>query len=587
MDSAPRSSSTAKTWIRALETTKRLLERPCLTLQAIVQDRADENPERPALMGTQRIWTYADLAGRANQYSRWALSRGLGAGDVVGLLMSNRPDFVAIWLGLTQVGCVTALLNPQVGAASLARAIDDVGARAAIGESSILAKREPDGIAPGCEWWEHGAGHRFRQLDLAIAELASGPLTISEQRPAKSNAPAVFVFTSGTTGYPKAVTITHTRILEWSGWFAGMTNATHHDRLYNCLPLCHSVGGIVAIGSMLVAGGSVVIRDRFSASQFWPDIVKSEATIFQYIGELCRYLTQGDACDDERRHGLRLACGNGLRADVWERFQQRFRIPQVLEFYAASEACVSLTNTEGKVGSVGRVPPFLAHRYPLARIRVDATGGQPLRGTDGLCFKCEPDEEGELIGRVDGASLRFDGYTDAAATEAKYVHDVFAKGDRWFRSGDLMKQDAEGYYYFVDRLGDTYRYKGENVSTTEVAAVIQSCEGVVDALVYGVGLPGVEGKAGMVALVAGKNFTLSGLRAHLADRLPPYARPLFVRSCNTLDSTGTFRLRKTDFVQQGYQSASDPVWFLDSETDDYVPCDERLAERIAARSVKL
>lgn len=586
MHSTARSSpDVTRDWIRALATTKRLLESSTPGLQAIVQAQADNEPERVALLSNHCTWSYAELAGRVNQYSRWALKQGLQAGDVVGLLMSNQLEFVAVWLGLTQVGCVTALLNPQLGTASLAHAIDGAAVRVAIGESSILSKHER--IPPNCHWWEHGESYRFVRVDTAVADLPSESLTGSERRPATLRAPALLVFTSGTTGHPKAVNITHARILEWSGWFAGMMNATHQDRLYNCLPMYHSIGGIAAIGSMLVAGGSTVIRDRFSASQFWPDIVKSEATIFQYIGELCRYLVQADACDEERQHRLRLACGNGLRADVWERFQRRFELPQILEFYAASEGCISLTNAEGKVGSVGRVPPFLAHRYPIALVHLDPVSEQPQRGADGLCIKCGPDAHGELIGRIDGTSLRFDGYTDASATQARYVRDVFSQGDRWFRTGDLMNQDVAGYYYFIDRLGDTYRYKGENVSTTEMAAVIQSFDGVVDALAYGVSLPGVEGKAGMAALVVGKEFTLSGLHAHLADRLPSYARPLFVRICSSLDATSTFRLRKTDYALQGYEFASDPIWFFDADIGDYVPCDAHLAQKIKTQSVKL
>jgi fatty-acyl-CoA synthase len=588
MQKSLRSSSDAtKDWIRALETTKRLFDPTCPGLQGIVQAQAANDSGRAALIGEQCALSYAELAGRANRYSRWALRQGLRSGDVVGLLMSNQPEFVAIWLGLTQVGCVAALLNPQLSMASLARAFDEAAVRAAIGDSAILRRDHTEAISPTCRWWGYGDGHRYERVDSAAAALPDEPLAGDERHPVALQSPALLVFTSGTTGYPKAVNITHSRILEWSGWFAGMMNATNRDRLYNCLPMYHSVGGIAAVGSMLVAGGSVVIRDRFSVSQFWPDVARSGATIFQYIGELCRYLVQADSCDDERRHGLRLACGNGLRADVWERFQQRFGIPQVLEFYAASEGCVSLTNAEGKVGSVGRVPPFLVDRYPIALVRLDPVSGQPRRGADGLSIKCGPDEHGELIGRTDGTSLRFDGYTDAAATEARYLHDVFAKGDRWFRTGDLMKQDAAGYCYFIDRLGDTYRYKGENVSTTEVAAIIQSCDGVADAVAYGVSLPGVEGKAGMAALVVDERFSLSTLQAHLAVRLPSYARPLFIRICGNLDATATFRLRKVEYARQGYEVSVDPVWFFDAEIGRYVPCDVRVVRELERQTVKL
>jgi fatty-acyl-CoA synthase len=248
---------------------------------------------------------------------------------------------------------------------------------------------------------------------------------------------------------------------------------------------------------------------------------------------------------------------------------------------------MSLTNAEGKVGSVGRVPPFLAHRYPIALVRLDPVTEQPERGSDSLCIKCGFGEPGELVGRLDGARLRFDGYTSAEATEAKILRDVFREGDRWFRSGDLMKQDSAGFFYFIDRLGDTYRYKGENVSTTEVAAVVQSCDGVVDAIVYGVCVPGVEGKVGMAALVVDGGFSPDRLHAQLADRLPSYARPLFIRVCSSLEATATFRLRRNDFARQAYELAPDPVWFFDAAIGRYVPCDAEVIRSINARAIKL
>ena len=363
-----------------------------------------------------------------------------------------------------------------------------------------------------------------------------------------------------------------------------MMDSQASDRLYNCLPMYHSVGGVVAVGSMLVKGGSVVIRARFSASRFWDDVVTSECTIFQYIGELCRYLVQSPPHPGERAHRLRLCCGNGMRGDVWERFQGRFGIPRILEFYAATEGSVSLYNCEGMPGAIGRVPAFLAHRFPVALVRSDPDTGEPIRDAAGFCVKCGDDEPGEAIGRMDGAqegSVKpFQGYTDPRASERKVLRDVFAKGDLWYRTGDLMRRDAAGFYFFVDRLGDTFRWKGENVSTAEVEAVLGACPGVADAAVYGVAVPGHEGRAGMAAIVTGTGFDFAVFAAHAAARLPDYARPLFVRVCGKLDVTGTFKLMKGALAREGYGPVADAIWFHDRERGRFVPCDETLRLRL-------
>jgi fatty-acyl-CoA synthase len=292
-------------------------------------------------------------------------------------------------------------------------------------------------------------------------------------------------YTSGTTGLPKATRITHARIVEWSFWFAGMMAASQDDRLYNCLPMYHSVGGVVAVGSMLVVGGCVVVRERFSACRFWNDIVEAQCTVFQYIGELCRYLISNPVQSNECQHQLRLAVGNGLQADVWEEFQNRFGVARILEFYAATEGGISLYNCQGKPGAIGHVPSFLAQRFAVALIRCDLETGVPLHNAEGFCQLCDPDEIGEAIGKL-GNGRRFDGYSDPTASEHKILRDVFVPGDQYFRTGDLMQRDRQGYYYFIDRLGDTFRWKGENVSTTEVTAVMRRCPGIVDAVVHGV-----------------------------------------------------------------------------------------------------
>ena len=222
--------------------------------------------------------------------------------------------------------------------------------------------------------------------------------------------------------------------------------------------------------------------NKFSASSFWQDIARFDCTIFQYIGELCRYLLKTPSSEFEQRHRLRLACGNGLRGDIWEDFQARFSIPRILEFYAATEGNFSLFNVEGKVGAVGKIPPLLAHRFPASIIKVDAEQGVALRDDRGLCIACAAGEIGEAIGRIGSAKEgggRFEGYTDARETEKKILCDVFEKGDSWFRTGDLMRIDAQGYFHFVDRIGDTFRWKGENVATSEVNAAIGDCAGVI------------------------------------------------------------------------------------------------------------
>jgi len=569
-------------WVRALETTQRLREQSCPNLANVVHEAARLHGDAPALVGTEALLSYAGLSGRANQVSRWAQSQGLRRGDVVAVLMANCPDYVAIWLGLSQIGCVAALLNTGLMPDGLAHCIRSAAAWHVITSQALqpLATAAVAQLSGSQRIWLADANGPA-SLDLEGFDTAALP---SVAAPAVSD-PALLIYTSGTTGLPKAAIVSHARVLEWSGWFAGMMEAGPTDRLYNCLPMYHSVGGVVAIGSMLVAGGAVIVREKFSASRFWPDVADSGATIVQYIGELCRYLLQsaGDP-GVTTPHEVRLCCGNGLRHEVWEPFQARFSIPRILEFYAATEGGVSLTNCEGRPGAIGRVPGFLAHRFPVALVRCDPITTEVLRDADGSCMRVAADEPGEAIGLIAksaGEMVRpFDGYTDTAASAKKVLTDVFAPGDRWFRTGDLMRQDAAGYYYFVDRLGDTFRWKGENVSTTEVAGAIESCPGVIEAVVYGVAIPGADGRAGMAALVVGAGFALSTLRAHLEARLPSYARPLFVRLCESIATTGTFKLKKQDLLEQGYAASADPVWFDDRSSGGYVGVDAALLEAL-------
>jgi len=582
--------SSVEGWLRALEMTKTIASDPARLLPVVIDELADRLGSAPALLSGRERLSFRQLAERSNRYARWALQRGLRKGEVVGLLMPNRPEYLAVWLGIIRIGGVVALLNTGLRGGSLAHCINLVAPRQVIVAAELLDAFEGarPHLATAAEVWLHGAApdSRWPRIDQEIDLLPGEPLDEAECRPLVLTDRALLIYTSGTTGLPKAAIVNHQRLLTWSFWFAGMMDTHPEDRMYNCLPMYHSVGGVVATGAVLVRGGAVVIAERFSARRFWDDVTRWDCTLFQYIGELCRYLVHAPPHPLERAHRLRLCCGNGLRANVWRAFEERFAIPRILEFYAATEGNVTLFNCEGKRGAIGRVPAFLAHRSPIALVRHDLATGEPLRDRLGRCERCQSDEAGEAIGRisVDAPDGRtgFDGYTDASATGRKILRDVFEAGDAWFRTGDLMRRDDAGYFYFVDRIGDTFRWKGENVSASEVTDTIAAFPGVTDVSVYGVVIPGADGRAGMASLVGLDQAQLPALRDHLIRHLPAYARPLFLRLAGAIETTGTFKHRTSDLVRTGYDPSgtTDPLYCDDPHRRAYVRLDRALHDRI-------
>jgi fatty-acyl-CoA synthase len=568
---------------------------PLRTLPIVIEQLAERYRDVPALVAPDATLSYGQLAADCGRYARWAVAQGLKRGDTVGLMMANCPHYMAIWLGLTRAGVAVALLNTQLRGAVLAHCIRIVAPKVMI-VASQYCDTVPDVRAQldaGMSWWAHGTGaHDLPRLDLAIAPIPSARVSDTEIPRPSIDERALFIYTSGTTGLPKAANVSHYRVMQWSHWFAGMMATGPADRMYDCLPLYHSVGGVVATGATLVGGGTVVLRERFSARDFWRDVVAERCTLFQYIGELCRYLVATPSNPEELTHHLRLCCGNGLRGEVWEEFQSRFRIPQILEYYASTEGNFSLYNCEGKSGAIGRIPPFLKHRMPVEIVRFDQETETPTRSAEGRCLACEPNEVGEAIGALqsgDSAQLaRFEGYADAAATAKKILHDVFVAGDAWYRTGDLMRRDEQGFFYFVDRVGDTFRWKGENVAAAEVSGVVAACPGVTDAAVYGVQVPGTEGRAGMAAVVVGPDFNLPAFRDYLTARLPDYARPVFVRIVPTMELTGTFKLRKQTLLAEGYDPSRVPGVYLEDRTlGEYVTLDARTYQRLQDRALKL
>jgi fatty-acyl-CoA synthase len=584
--------SSAKLWLKAIGLTSRIEAEPRRLFADVVDEWAQRQPDRPAILSDASNFTYANLASRINRYARWAMEIGVGPGGTVCLLMPNRPDYLACWLGITRIGGTVALINTRLVGRSLAHCIevaraDHIVLAIECAEAFSTARSHLSRVP---RVWSLGADGLGADLEAALAEQDPRVLAASERGAVGIDDRALLIYTSGTTGLPKAANVSHRRILSWGGWFAGLTDASVDDRLYDCLPLHHSVGGVVAPCSMLSAGGSVAVAEKFSAGGFWNEVVRFDCTIFQYIGELCRYLLRVPPPDTG--HRLRLAVGNGLRADIWEAFAERFSIPRILEFYAATEGNFSLFNVEGKPGAIGRIPPLLAHRFPAAIVKVDPTDGRPSRGWDGLCIPCSTGEVGQAIGRIgttESGGGAFEGYTDREETDEKLLRNVFVEGDAWFVTGDLMRRDDQGYFHFVDRVGDTFRWKGENVATGEVNDAIRDCPGVIDAATYGVAVPGCDGRAGMAALVTEEGFDIAVLVEHLGRRLPPYAIPVFVRLCRALDTTDTFKQQKQRLIREGFDPsiANDPVFLRNPADGLYRLVEADVHACIAAGRIRL
>jgi len=591
-----KSNVALRDWVRALEETAPISAHPLRLLPDVILEWAQIQGDAPALLSRGEDFTFRLLAERANRYARWALAQNLAKGEIVCLMMPNRPEYVAAWLGLTSIGVVVALINTQLRGPSLAHCVNIVAPKHAIVAAEFCASfaAATAKLTGQMKIWAHGEGSDpFERIDRVAERFSALPLSPEQRRHVTISDRALLIYTSGTTGLPKAANVSHRRLLQWSFWFAGLMDTGPDDRIYDCLPMYHSVGGVVAVGALLVHGGSVLIRDKFSVQHFWDDVVDGDCTLVQYIGELARYLVNAPKDPRERAHRLRGACGNGLSADVWQKFQKRFNIPRILEFYAATEGNFSLYNVEGKAGAIGRIPPFLAHRYSVALVRFDPMTNQPARDERGFCVRCAAGEVGEAIGKIGDALApsggAFEGYSSASESEQKVLRNVFTQGDAWYRTGDLMRIDAAGFFYFVDRVGDTFRWKSENVSTSEVAAVIGEFPGIKAASVYGVHVPGTEGAAGMATVVVDGKLNLRDFRAHLAQALPPYARPLFLRITAAITTTATFKHIKSDFRREGFDPTmtSDPIYFDDPVKQEIVRLDQPLYAQIAAGKVKL
>jgi len=559
----------------------------CDDLEAAV----DAYRARRAITEGRRTISFGELDEMANRFAHWGMEVGLRRGQTVVLYAPTRIDYLAIWYGLSKIGVVTALINHNLTGAPLSHCIEIAQAVLAIvdGETEPAFDAVNRSFDRPLPIWTLGPAegdlHDLTQALRSCSQLRPDR-AVREELTAHDT--ALLIYTSGTTGLPKAAKINHMRAQLYMRGFAGATNAKADDRIYVTLPLYHATGGLCGFGAALLNGGSVVLRGRFSASHFWSDIAAEGCTMFVYIGELCRYLVNQPPQPDEQTHKLRMAFGNGLRAEIWAEVQSRFRIPHILEFYGSTEGNVALFNLDGRPGAVGRVPKYLRGLFNVRLARFDVENETVARGPSGLGAEAALGEVGECVGEINaGPRSDYSGYADKAASERKVARNLFKTGDAWFLTGDLMRQDSEGYFYFVDRVGDTFRWKGENVSTGEVEHALSRAPGVQEASVYGVKVGELDGRAGMAALVVGKDFDIAAFAREVDHALPPYARPVFLRLSDAIAVTGTFKHRKIDLVADGFDPAKIKGPLYARTGDAYEPITREIAGKIAAGVLRL
>lgn len=547
-----------------------------------------------AFIEDDKNWSYAQFDAYANQVAHWAMAQGCGRGDTVAIFVRNRLEYVALWYGLSKAGIIPALINFQLQSKALAHCLDISEAKLVIVDTDMADQwATVDDMMSGTvkAFAAFGPVGELPDFDTEVAAQSDARPDRSLREGLVGADQIMKMFTSGTTGLPKAAKITHVRAQNYMRGFAAGAKCGPKDRMMMVLPLYHATGGLCGVGCALMRGGAVIVRPKFSASKFWDDAVKYKATLFMYVGELCRFLLAAPPNENERKHKIRFIIGNGLREEVWRSFVARFNIPAVIEFYGATEGNVSLINVNGRVGAIGRVPGYLKSRFNIEIVAHDVESGTIPRLSNGFCRIAAPGEIGELLGEInnDDARFRYDGYQDAQATQKKILRNVVKKGDAWFRTGDLVKRDAQGYIYFVDRIGDTFRWKAENVATGEVAAVLSQVEHIVQANVYGVAVPGADGRAGMASLVTTGALDLDGLHTHVKEALPHYARPVFLRVGKDTDTTGTFKFKKTNLVKAGFdpKNTGDKLYVASPISGRYEPIDAPMFVKIMNGDLRL
>jgi fatty-acyl-CoA synthase len=524
----------------------------------VFQERAAHYSDRPFIKFQDETVSYRQANETANRYAAVLATRGVGRGDVVGIMLKNSPRAVLLMLAVVKLGAIAGMLNYHQRGNVLEHSVVLLNAKVLIGEQDLLKEVEESGA-------EVAESVDVDEFDRLAADAPTDNPAVTSSVLAKDK--AFFIFTSGTTGMPKASVMTHYRWLRALAGFGALgMRLKSSDTLYCCLPLYHNNALTVAVSSVLSAGATLALGKSFSASRFWDEVIKYDATAFIYIGEICAYLLNQPEKPTDCEHKVRVIAGNGLRPSIWDEFTSRFCIKRVCEFYAASEGNTAFVNVLNMPKTAGICPT------PVAFVEYDPGTGDPVRDKHGRVRKVRDGQPGLLLSKV-SSFQPFDGYTDKEATEKKLVRDAFRNGDVWFNTGDLMQPQGFGHAAFTDRLGDTFRWKGENVATTQVEAAVGKDPNVEESTVYGVEVEGAGGKAGMAAVVVkeGAEFDGKSLAHTVYDNLPSYAVPLFVRVVKELEHTSTFKSKKGEVRKQGYgPDVDDPIYVLEGRDEGYV-----------------
>ncbi|KAL5393252.1 long-chain fatty acid transporter fat1 [Paraphaeosphaeria sporulosa] len=565
----------------------------------IFEEQAQNQPNHPFLIFEGKQWTYAEFLECVVKVANWLIKdMAIKPGEVVALDGGNSPEHVMLWLAIDAVGCVISFINNNLSGEGLIHCIKLCESRYLIADTDVRQNVEP--IRPDLESTNVQIKYYSPSFLSSLAD--STPLSPSLHSHITPETTKTLIYTSGTTGHPKGVVAPTAKELIVGRTTARYLCLTPRDRFYTCMPLYHGAAHSLCMTPAIHAGSTVVLGRKFSHARFWPEVATSRATIIQYVGELCRYLLNGPVNEYERKHCVKVAWGNGMRPDVWEPFRARFGIPVINELYAATDGLGAIFNrNEG---------PFTQHALGVrgalwnwrfggeeVRVRMDVDTEEILRDAEGFAVVCGTDEPGQVLHRLDpGAPMHPGYYNNDAATEKRRIRDVFRKGDMWFKSGDMMRQDESGRVYFVDRLGDTFRWKSENVSTNEVADAIGRHPQVAESNVYGVSVPGYDGRAGTASIVLADGVTLSnfefkGLAEHARAMLPGYAVPLFLRVTPALEYTGTLKIQKGRLKREGVDpdliTGEDRMYWLPQGSDRYVPYGKEDWESIKTKKSRL